>query len=332
MGESAVRCGISTSHIRLLDPSRDLAAVADLLEEAFRSELDPAGWRAVRETRWLGRMGWWLAWLDPAAFTGTGTGPGLVWIEQGKVVGHLSLRRAEWGRSVWLIGNVAVRVAYRGQGIAHALMSEAIEHVRQQAGSRVNLLVRADNFPAVRVYTDLGFRQTAALAYWQRPPQRRRTRRFRFVLLEDVMMQRAQPGDSKVLYDLVRAGLPDDLDWAEPVRRSDFYVGWDRRLADWLSGRRHVCVVARLKDELVGAAWADAPRFPDEGRLRVWTSADHRGVLEEALVHAALDGLREPVASLVCAFPASQMQMYTALARAGFLPVRILAHMQLGLY
>lgn len=333
MAETAVYRQITASHIRPFDAPRDLLAVADLLEEAFQGELDSAGVRAVREMRLMGRWGGLLARLDNLAAPGTGIGPGFVWIEDGQLVGHLSLRRATPFGKEWLVGNVAVRATYRGQGIARTLMTEAIGHVRQQGGSQISLLVRADNVPAVHLYTHLGFHQTGTLAYWQRPIQERRAQSLipkpNLCLPDHVIVRRSHPGDQRALYDLARIGQPEDMAWVEPVRYGDFYVGWDKQLGNWVNGQRQVCLVAESSQGIAGAAWGTVPRQPDEGRLRVRAALGYQGQLETALVSAALDALEIPTASLVCDFPAHEMPMYLALAQFGFVPLRILAHMQL---
>ena len=48
--------------LRPLKPSRDLSGVADLIEEAFSTELDQSGRAALNEMRWMGRWGLFLFW------------------------------------------------------------------------------------------------------------------------------------------------------------------------------------------------------------------------------------------------------------------------------
>lgn len=332
MVNTLVRCPVTTSHIRPLDPARDLVAVAGLLEEAFHGELDPAGRRAIREMRLLGSWGGILAWLDSLFFPETGIGPGYVWLANGQVVGHLSLRRSEQQPGVWLIGNVAVRADHRRQGIGRALMEQALEHIRQRGGKQARLIVRANNPAAMRLYSELGFRQTGALAYWQRPQAHRRAPLAPPTLPAGVTVRQARAGDQSKIYDLARSSLPQDMVWVEPIRYADFYTGWDRRLTNWLEGKRHICLVAESDQQaMVGAAWASAPRPPDEGHVRIWVRPGYQSQLEAGLVSAVLEQLAAPVAALVCAFPAQDISMPVALAQFGFAPLRVLAHMQLKL-
>jgi ribosomal protein S18 acetylase RimI-like enzyme len=306
------------SHIRPLDHTRDLEAVADLLAEAFAGELDWAGERAVREMRLLGRWGGWLGWLDNAFFPNAGIGPGYVWVHQQCIVGHVSLRRDGYS-SHWLIGNVAVAAARRGQGIGRALMQAAITHIKRELGESISLLVRADNRPAVHLYTALGLRPTCALAYWRRP------RRNRAAPLppaaSPLPLRPARASDEQAVYDLARVAHPAAVHWAEPVRRADFTLGWERQVDNWLSGRRQTCWVAESESNVVGAVWALAPRPPEEGQLRMWTSAAYRGKLELALARAALDAVGPPAPEFVCAFPAQDTLRYVSLAHLGFVPI-----------
>lgn len=53
--------------------------------------------------------------------------------------------------------SVAVTEAWRGRGIAGALLSEAIVYFAAQGAKRVRLEVRPDNAPAVAVYERYGF-------------------------------------------------------------------------------------------------------------------------------------------------------------------------------
>ena len=52
----------SRSGLRPVDPRRDLAGLADLIELAFVDSLDPAGRRMAQEMRRYGRLGW-VGWL-----------------------------------------------------------------------------------------------------------------------------------------------------------------------------------------------------------------------------------------------------------------------------
>ena len=55
------------SGLRPMEPARDLAGVARLIQAAFAEELDRAGQAALREMRKMSRMGPLLWWLNRAS-------------------------------------------------------------------------------------------------------------------------------------------------------------------------------------------------------------------------------------------------------------------------
>ena len=107
--------------LRPLDPRNDLSQVADLIEEAFGTELEPGGLAALRDLRVLSHMGplvGLMARSDPYLEDVLG---GFVWIEDDRVVGNVTLQRMDSYGSRWQIANVAVSKDYRGRGIGRAL-------------------------------------------------------------------------------------------------------------------------------------------------------------------------------------------------------------------
>jgi GNAT superfamily N-acetyltransferase len=151
-----------------VDPWDDLPAVIDLIELGFRDELDPQGFKMISVMRNMARRHFWtrLFWETP-------TGPaGFVWIEKGRLIGNLSLRRAQTRHiSGWMIGNVVVHPDFRGRGIGRALMNAALATVEEQNGRWVGLEVRADNEPARHLYESLHFAKVGQTDHWVRPAQ-----------------------------------------------------------------------------------------------------------------------------------------------------------------
>jgi GNAT superfamily N-acetyltransferase len=73
-----------------------------------------------------------------------------------------------FGRELAWIGMVLTEVAYRGQGFARRLMEHAIEYLR---GRRVNWIKLDATDMGRPLYTQLGFRDEAAIERWIRKPQ-----------------------------------------------------------------------------------------------------------------------------------------------------------------
>jgi len=158
------------SGLRPVDSRRDLAQVADLIEEVFRGDLDPFGRRMVREMRAMGKAGW-LGWalnrmlLPPAARP-----QGIVWEEEGRVVGNASLLTVNEFPERWVLANVAVSPGYRRRGIARQMVEAGIDLAREGGASTLYLQVERDNPPAQRLYQQLGFENLITRTSWRRPP------------------------------------------------------------------------------------------------------------------------------------------------------------------
>jgi GNAT superfamily N-acetyltransferase len=143
-----------------------MPTVLDLIEIGFRTELDPQGWKMLRQMRRVTQS----SSLSRAVY-GTGLDAvGFVWVEDGQVVGNLSLRhahpRSHRGR---MIGNVVVHPQWRGKGIGRALMERAIQTAKERNAQWVGLEVRANNDVAHQLYEHLGFRSVGKIEHLLRP-------------------------------------------------------------------------------------------------------------------------------------------------------------------
>jgi len=79
---------------------------------------------------------------------------------EGRIVGVIM---GAWdGRRGWL-HHLAVAEAYRGQGIGAALVREVEDRLRAKGCLKVNLLVRAENVAARRLYERLGYEEMAGI-------------------------------------------------------------------------------------------------------------------------------------------------------------------------
>ena len=81
----------------------------------------------------------------------------LVWEAGGCFAAAVTISRQGSDAQRWYIANVATHPDYRGRGLARALVSAALDHIRAQGGHYALLHVRADNEPAYRLYRSLGF-------------------------------------------------------------------------------------------------------------------------------------------------------------------------------
>jgi GNAT superfamily N-acetyltransferase len=328
MVAATIRRKTGFSGLRPLDAAHDLGGVAMVIAEAFRNEMDPAGERAVREMRRIGQLGPLAWWLDLFAPLGEGFFPGFVWLEEGRIVGNATVRRATAFGPGYIVGNVAVLPEYRGRGIGRALMAACIAYARDESGAWVALEVRADNVPARHLYLSLGFQQTGAVM------QLRREANTPMQMLTDtstnVRIRTPHSGEGSAIFSLAQSATPDGLRWADPLRESDFSASWDRRFDLWLSGRSEAWWAAESNGKIVGAIQAEMFRnLHEEGRMRMWNAVGHHS--HAALIHAALDARTVASRPMVIAHPAADVEALQVIEGYGFRPLRTLAHMKLNL-
>ncbi len=160
-------------HLRALDPRRDLLQVADLIELCFTETLDADGFGYLRQLRAMARTSPLLTWAyNLAEQAGSMPMIGYVWEEHDRVIGNISLIPIQpQGLRGYLVANVAVHPEQRGRGIGRALTARAIEHARDRRANCAWLQVRAENAPAVHIYSALGFRERARRTTWAARPE-----------------------------------------------------------------------------------------------------------------------------------------------------------------
>lgn len=313
--------------VRPMDVTRDLAGVAEVLEASFRGEMDAYGARAVREMRAVGRLGPLAMLVELFVPVGEGFSPGCVWVQEGRVVGNATLRRAPaFGRG-YIVGNVGVLPEYRGRGIARRLMEACLDQAREAGGEWLALEVRVDNAPARQLYQRLGFQQTGAVAQFRREPSRSPTPP---PTGRGEQVRRARAGEEGAVFALAQAATPEGLRWAEPLRQAEFSFGLERRLDLWLAGRRQAWRVIESQGWVVGALEAESTRPPHEqGHLRMWVASGH--ACHAALLDAALQDRAIALRPMLIAHPATDAAALETLEQFGFRPARTLAHMKINL-
>lgn len=280
--------GSSLSGLRPVDPSRDLGAVADLIQSAFADDLDQAGYAMLREMRALGRLGPLLWWLE-----GPGAGAhqmlsGFVWLEEGKIVGNVTVTRASYPADRWIISNVAVAPPYRERGIARRLMQAAIDMVYEQRGRSIALQVRDDNEPALHVYRTLGFQGLFGTAYLRldqvlptRPPSG-----------DGIRIRPISGSDASLAYLLTCAAVDQIAQDEHPIRMAQFEVTLEQRLGDWLRrvvGRMpSLRLLAERDTGIVGMVTVQPVARDSESLITLTVHPDARGVIEATLLRHAL--------------------------------------------
>ena len=313
--------------VRPFDLYRDLKPVVDLISVAFKDRLAPDGDLALAEMRRVARWGPLLWWLYSPGLRTTLVAPGFVWVEQGTVVGNVSLRRAlEWGGC--FVGNVAVHPDWQGRGIANALMKAALEEISARGGRWVGLEVRADNQVAGRLYERLGFREVGRTLHMLRPAGLPWVRNP----LAHPSLRRGHSRDSAGLINLVHTVVAGPHRPLLELRKGDYTPGWERTLDCWLEGRREVWWVVEGKGMLHGAVRAARERRRRPDRLEVLVAPGHDDHLEAMLVQQGMTSLRgAPKKMVETVLPSPTEPLIVALEATGFQRLRVLVQMRLDL-
>lgn len=160
------------SQLRPFDVSKDLNAVADLVETCFADTLDEDGRRYLNNMHAAARNPSYLRWALSVADNMPMPFSGYVWEENGYLAGNLSLIPYKYqGKRCYLIANVAVDPAYRRRGIAATLTAAAIDHARTRGTAEIWLHVREENFAAQNLYRSIGFKEQARRTTWEIKPK-----------------------------------------------------------------------------------------------------------------------------------------------------------------
>jgi ribosomal protein S18 acetylase RimI-like enzyme len=323
-------CGRAKSGgLRPFDIGRDLRPVAELIAEAFTNELDPRGKAALREMRFLSHLSGLLKLLSRGTGEFEDVFSGYVWEEEGKIVGNITVQRADKFGNRWQIANVAVAPQFRGRGIARVLMARALEHVEESHGRWAVLQVYDKNTVARNLYDRMGFEVVGG---------QMDLRLNRLLPLEEYPHMPGGVGpfsahDWLPLFELANNQHSAQLQWWRPLRRVDFQVPFEHRVAEGflrLVGknriyRRAVHSMRRFEAALI----LTAQRWRGAHKLELWARPDAYGRYEEALLQWALATLQEyPRMPVTTTLSTDHAQGIHAFRRAGFEPVQTLLTMR----
>ena len=348
MVAQAVRQRKAFSGLRPVDPSRDMAQIAALMEEAFGEDLTRQSREALREMKMMSRFGPFLWLLDRISPGFHESFRGFAWVEEGRIVGNVNVGRIGPYSPRWLISNVAVRPDYQGQGIAHHLVQAAIDLAKEHGGKWAILQMYTDNAPARKLYQHLGFEQITAVTELRL--ERVRPAAFAPAKSSSTGLRRAQSsrsGQAYVLrrrsysewqkeYDLASAVTSKEAQWLNPVHAAHFMVGLDQRLSRWLSnliaGRKEHRLAVEEGGRFIATLTVQVSRWRGEHSLELMVHPDHRGQLEEMLITKALSILGGyPKRGVAVSHPAKHQEAIEALKLRGFIEKRTLAQMRLAL-
>lgn len=312
--------------IRPFDPRRDFQAVVELIDMVFRDGLGPSGRATLARMHRMARGGalwWWFAPLWGKA----GISPGFVWVDDGEVVGSISMRKAPV-RGGYFIGNVVVHPDWRRQGIASALMRAVLKHVRARKGHWVGLEVRSDNQAAGQLYEQLGFQEVGRTLYMVRPAQMP----WHNKAPSCSALRRLRGRDGGRLIDLLQANVTVQQRQVLGLRKDEYQPTWARAIDHWFQGKREVWWGIEREGTICGAVRVlrERRQFPNQLEVLVAPACDGR--FEDVLVKKAGASLRGAVKKgIEIVLPRPTDPLLTVLEEVGFFRLHELAQMRLSL-
>jgi ribosomal protein S18 acetylase RimI-like enzyme len=279
--------------MRPLNLRTDLADLADLMELVFSDSMDANGQSAIREMRYLSRVGLGLNFLASVNELAIGVRHGYVWIEDGKLVGNVSLYPAHWpsdlGRA-WIVANVGVHPTYQRRGIARRLMQASMEFIRAQGGTCGVLQVDYDNTPARNLYTSLGFRDERAWTTWRRSTVARVPESLS---AEPIFITRRRGRDWSLEYALAKRLRPAEqggLGWQRPLHPSLFRRSLWQQITDFLSlqSLERLSIYSEDRQRILASLWIESGFAAGSAQLTLLVEPPYQGLYDDALIGTAV--------------------------------------------
>ncbi len=313
VARAASRSQSSFRGARLFEPAHDFGAVAHLLEEAFRPDHN-FPFSDMPLLREFGIFLWTIGYAP--GFPDTTTG--FVWVEDGQIVGNVTLSPDIGRLDRYLITNVAVKPSYRRQGVARALMLASLEHLRKLNVKTALLNVRPNNAGAIKLYQDLGFGEVEMRGEWRRAA----TRVAPPTMWHDLVMRPLREADHGAAAELVRAATPATVQRYRPVR-NDFSITWDERMAeavgDFFTGQVTRRWALEIDGRLAALLLMRGQRLATPHHLSAEVHPDFRGRVEDDLLAFALRELaRFPARATRAVVSSMHPEWLAALERNGF--------------
>lgn len=307
----------------------DLAPLADLIELVFSESMDSNGRAALREMRYLSKMGPGLPLLSRMNEMTMGINLGFVWVADRKLIGNVSVYPTYLPRDLgksWIIANVGVHPSYQRRGIARRLMEASMDMIRDKGGKSAILQVDSENHSARNLYRSLGFVEERTWTSWRRSgssllPQPLET---------DVYIRRrrrAEWRDEWLLAQRIRPQAQGGLGWLRPTHPSQFQQNLLQKVGDWLNLRSTERLVIRTPEEdfLAASLYIESSLG---GRVRLTLLVDPRfsGFYDRVLLNTAVRRFgRTPLA---LEHPHDDLVISALLEDYRFTPQRTVVHMR----
>lgn len=254
-------------HIRAVDIRRDLDAVADLIEECFASTMDEDGYAYLRQLRKSAQDARMLEFLTNYIDDLWAPIQGVVWEEQGRIIGNLTLLPFQKKRKpIYLIANVAVVEEQRNRGIGRLLTQSALGYAENRGASAAWLQVRDDNPGAIHLYQSLGFVEKVRRTAWHGMP-------------DDVLPQvedgytvsACSAADWDIQYRMLNRIYHPEVTWNLPVNLEKLRPSLLSQFARLIGGETRRDWALRFERQFLGAiSWEAAKTWTDN----LWVACD----------------------------------------------------------
>lgn len=287
----------------------DLGGIADLIELCFAAVIDESGRAAVRDMRTVARSSPLMFLLSRADAALGGVELGYVWIEDGQVVGNVSVSPAPMPSAngmTYIVANVATHPNYRRRHIAQTLMTKSLEMIRSRRGRAAVLQVDANNPAAQRMYQSLGFRDERIFTRWQRGSHRGAPAR-----LPEMPYITMLDNDWRALYRLASVARPPErggVGWLRPTVPELFRPSFLHRIGQFMAMKSAETYIVRdnaadRAHELAGSLRIES-QFGGPDRFELMVDPRHSGSLERPLLNFGLRRADERFHSATIEHPA----------------------------
>ena len=316
--------------MRPINLRSDLAPLADLIELVFASNMDSNGRAALREMRYLSRMGPGLNLFRRMNDLAIGVSLGYVWIQDGQLIGNVSVSPADWPRalgSTWVIANVGVHPDYQRRGIARQLMEASLNMIQQRGGKRAILQVDADNIPALNLYKSLGFQIERQWTTWQR---RNAARVPVWRPHENIFIRHRRRNEwqnEMALAERIRPQVQGGLGWLRPLYPGQFRKSVLDLITDSMNLRstERLVIYDEVTTQLLASLWIESI-FAGRTRLTLLVEPVLQGEYDDILLTSVLRRLSRN--TLVIEHPDDETATIDVLRSYSFTPRRHAIHMR----
>lgn len=319
------------SGLRPVNLRTDLAPLADLIELVFSDSMDSNGRAAIREMRYMSRLGPGLELIGRLNDLAAGISMGYVWIEDERLVGNVSVYPANWPESLgsaWIIANVGVHPDYQRRGIARQLMEASLTMIRERKGQHAILQVNYDNQGAIRLYEQMHFIRERAFTTWWRSPLSTPVPPFD----HDLYITRRRSSEWQAEYQLanrVRPNQQGGIAWLKPTHPGAFRTTFLQGVQNFFSMSHKERLIIRTADQqgIAAALWIETGLATSRNRLTLLVDPAAAQPHGEALLNTAVQRYRSQ--PLVIEHPVDDEMTNAVLRRYRFIPNRTVWHMRL---